>query len=401
MRVLLHVDMDAFFASVELLHHPEWRGKPLIVGALADERGVVSTCSYEARKFGVHSAMPSRTAYQLCPHAIFVRPRMELYQEVSRKAFEVFRSFTPVVEGVSVDEAFLDVTGALHFYPASSPAESGRLLGEALRAAVSRECSVTCSVGVAPNRLLAKIGSEQNKPDGLTVMPFDSAAATRFLAPKPVSILWGVGKKTSALLAPYGISTCAHVQKTPEEKLATILHSRSAAAIVREYAFGISDDKVCSEDIEEKSVSREYTFDVDIADVQLIRAKLLELVVDVGLRFRNSRRWARTAKIKVRDSSFRTLTRQVSFDMPSRDDISLRAAALKLFDQVFSPSDVRAGRVTPVRLIGFGVSNFTDDPADGQLSLCVDPADQQRKRRERLSEALDILRAKNLLPSVH
>ena len=164
-KTILHVDMDAFFASVELLHHPEWRGRPLIVGAGPHERGVVSTCSYEARKFGVHSAMPSRTAYALCPHAIFVPPHGELYQAVSDKAFEVFGHYTPFVEGVSIDEAFLDITGSIHLHG------NAERLGEALRREIREKCRVTCSVGIAPNRLLAKIGSELHKPDGLTVMP--------------------------------------------------------------------------------------------------------------------------------------------------------------------------------------------------------------------------------------
>ena len=159
MAVILHVDMDAFFASVELLSHPEWRGKPLVVGAGPHERGVVSTCSYEARRFGVRSAMPSRTAYQLCPHAIFTRPHMKEYQEVSDRAFEVFSHYTPYVEGVSVDEAFLDVTGSLHLFPGATPRDRAVALGESLRSEIRKTCGVTCSVGLAPNRLLAKIGS--------------------------------------------------------------------------------------------------------------------------------------------------------------------------------------------------------------------------------------------------
>ena len=205
MKTLLHVDMDAFFASVELLAHPEWRGKPLVVGSGPHERGVVSTCSYEARKYGIRSAMPSRTAYQLCPHAIFTRPNMALYEEVSRKAFEVFEAFTPYVEGVSIDEAFLDITGSVHLYG------DARTLGEALRKKIKSECSVTCSVGIAPNRLLAKIGSEENKPNGLTVMPFEEKEAALFLAPKPISVIWGVGGKTAALLNRYGLATCGSI----------------------------------------------------------------------------------------------------------------------------------------------------------------------------------------------
>ena len=394
MKTILHVDMDAFFASVELLHHPEWRGKPLIVGAGPHERGVVSTCSYEARRFGVHSAMPSRTAYQLCPHAIFTHPHGEWYREVSERAFSVFERFTPFVEQVSIDEAFLDVTGSLHLHggPGSDVSARRTLIGKALRAEVQRECGVTCSVGLAPNRLLAKIGSEHNKPDGLTLMPFEPEKIMQFLAPKPVGILWGVGKKTLAALAPYGIKTCGDVQHTPADQLESMLGSRVMAESLRNYSFGICDDTVNWEGSEEMSVSREHTFDADTADRGEIRAKLLELVAEVGVRFRREPRWSRTAKLKVRDADFNTTTRQIPFDAPARDDIAFRKAALELFDRVIPP-----GCSMNVRLIGFGVTNFANAPDDGQLALFETADDLRRKKRERLSEALDSLRDKGLL----
>ena len=394
MKTILHVDMDAFFASVELLHHPEWRGKPLIVGAGPHERGVVSTCNYEARRFGVHSAMPSRTAYQRCPHAIFTHPHGELYGEVSRRAFGVFEHFTPFVEPVSIDEAFLDVTGSLHLHGGPDADASARrtLIGEALRAEVRRECGVTCSVGLAPNRLLAKIGSEHNKPDGLTLMPFEPGEIAQFLAPKPVGILWGVGKKTLAALAPYGIRTCGDIQRTTAGQLESILGSRASAESLRAYAFGICDDTVNWEGSEEKSVSREHTFDVDTSNRGEIRVKLLELVAEVGARFRREARWSRTAKLKVRDADFNTTTRQTPFDAPARDDIAFRKAALDMFDRVVPPTSRMS-----VRLIGFGVTNIVDAPDDGQPTLFETADDSLRKKRERLSEALDALRDKGLI----
>ena len=382
MATILHVDMDAFFASVELLHHPEWRGRPVIVGSGPHERGVVSTCSYEARKFGVRSAMPSRTAYEKCPHAIFVRPHMELYEAVSSTAFEVFSHYTPYVEGVSIDEAFLDITGSLHLF-----GNSPRALGEALRKEIRETCGVTCSVGIAPNRLLAKIGSEQNKPDGLTLMPFEPDAIAAFLKAKPIGILWGIGKKTEDVLRPYGITTCGDLQALPTKQLATILGSDDAAETLHDYAFGISDDRVFWEPEEEKSVSREYTFDEDERDRRKVRAKLLELVADVGRRFRTSERWARTARIKIRDFAFNTITRQVSFDTPARDDIAFRQKALELFDKE---------TIGSVRLIGFGVTNIQDTPDAAGPSLFADPADERRLKRERLSDALDRLRDRGL-----
>ena len=374
--------MDAFFASVELLHHPEWRGKPVIVGSGPHERGVVSTCSYEARKFGVHSAMPSRTAYERCPHAIFVRPNMHLYQEVSDKVFEIFGHYTPFVEGVSIDEAFLDISGTIHLYG------SARTLGEALRREIRETCGVTCSVGIAPNRLLAKIGSELNKPDGLTLMPFEPDEIASFLAPRPLGILWGIGKKTAAALRPYGLNTCGDLQRTPAARLEKILGSRSAAESLKDQALGRASDVVNYEPADEKSVSREHTFDEDTSDREEIRAKLLELVEEVGHRFRAVPRWARTARIKLRDGDFNTITRQATFDLPARDDITFREKALALFDR--EP-------ITSVRLVGFGVTNFQDTPDDLGPTLFPTPEDGRRQKRERLSAALDALRDRGLM----
>lgn len=381
---ILHVDMDAFFASVELLHHPEWRGKPLIVGSGPHERGVVSTCSYEARKFGVHSAMPSRTAYELCPQAIFTPPNMALYHEVSRKVFEIFARFTPYVEGVSIDEAFLDITGSIHLHG------SAQKLGEALRAAIKAECGVTCSVGIAPNRLLAKIGSEENKPDGLTMMPFEERAIAAFLAPKRLGVLWGVGKTTQAHLAKYNLITCGDVQRLPYPQLIALLGERAAAEL-RAAAFGLSDERVYWEDTTEKSVSREYTFDADESSRSVVRATLLDLVAEVGRRFRAEERWAQTARIKVRDKSFNTFTRQIPFDTPARDDISFREKALALFDAALSPSEILPN---PIRLIGFGVTNIQATPDSGEAFLFAMPEDIERKKRERISDALDALSEK-------
>jgi len=376
MATILHVDMDAFFASVEQLHHPEWRGKPVVVGSGPHERGVVSTCSYEARKFGVRSAMPSRTAYERCPHAIFVRPHMRLYHEVSDKAFDVFSHYSPYVEAVSVDEAFLDITGTIHLFGTAEK------LGEALRAEVKKTCGVTCSVGIAPNRLLAKIGSEQHKPDGLTLMPFEPKAIAEFLAPKPIGILWGVGDRTAEILRPYGILTCGDLQRLDIARLASLVGDVCAENL-RAHAFGISDDGVYWEPENEKSVSREHTFDNDENDREKIRAKLLELVVEVGRRFRREKRWARTAKLKLRDAGFNTVTRQIPFDAPARDDISFREKALELFDRE---------RIGLVRLVGFGVTNIQSSPDDDVPMLFVNPDDTRRQKRERLSDVLDNLR---------
>ena len=325
--------------------------------------------------------MPSRTAYEKCPHGIFVRPHMELYEEVSAKAFEVFGHYTPYVEGVSIDEAFLDITGSIHLHGSS------QALGEALRREIRETCGVTCSVGIAPNRLLAKIGSEQHKPDGLTMMPFEADAIAAFLKPKPIGILWGIGKHTEELLRPYGITVCGDLQNLPVKQLATILGSEDAAESLHDYAFGISDDTVRWEPAEEKSVSREHTFDEDESDRRKVRAKLIELVGEVGHRFRTERRWARTARIKIRDFGFNTITRQASFDAPARDDITFREKALELFDRE---------TIGSVRLIGFGVTTIQPTPDANGPSLFPSPEDERREKRERLSAALDNLRDRGL-----
>ena len=389
MAVILHVDMDAFFASCELVRHPEWRGKALIVGSGPDERGVVSTCSYEARKFGVHSAMPSRSAARLCPQAIFTPPDMGYYSKISKKAFEVFESFTPYVEPVSVDEAFLDISGSLHLY-----GNSPKVLGEALRKRIHEECQCTCSVGIAPNRLLAKIGSEWNKPDGLAIMPFSPAKAKALLAPKPIGILWGVGKKTQTILARHGIRLCSDIQNTSVDSLAAILSSRVAAETISRYARGESSSAVNPDSRDEKSVSREYTFDTDESSRRKVREKLLGLVVEVAMRFRRRNLWARTARLKFRTKDFSTMTRQMPFASPSRDDKAFRLAAMELFDSLWPES---AGDTVSVRLIGFGVANFQSFAGDGELELSPVAGVEDRARQERLSCALDKLRKKGLI----
>lgn len=384
--------MDAFFASVELLSHPEWRGKPLVVGSLPGERGVVSTCSYEARKFGIRSAMPSAQAYRLCPHAVFTRPDMAKYSEVSAKAFDVFEKFTPYVEAVSIDEAFLDVTGSIHLYG------SAENLAENLRSEIRRSCGVTCSVGVAPNRLLAKIGSEENKPDGLAVMPFDKDEIKRFLADKPASVLWGVGKRTAEILRSFSIITCADVRKAGIAALERILASPAAARSLFDAAHGISDDSVFWTESEEKSLSREHTFDEDEPCREIVRTKLLELVSETARKFRRQERRAKTVRIKLRTADFVSASRQASLGAPAKDDCSFREKALRLFDGLWPPDEKYRHGKNAARLIGFGIANIIHGDCATQSDLFGDDASARRKKHERLSSALDRLRDIGLMP---
>ncbi len=379
-REIVHVDMDAFFASVEQRDHPEWRGKPVIVGAPPDARGVVSTCSYEARKFGVHSAMPSREAGRLCPHGIFVPGNHALYAAVSRQVMAIFDRFTPLVEQVSIDEAYLDVTGAFRLFG------DGVAIGTAIRKAIREELRLTASVGVGPNKFIAKLCSELAKPDGLRAAPRGRAELLEFLAPLPVGSLFGVGKVARERLERFGFRTVGDVQRAP---LATLesLFGKSFAAQLSAFADGMGSDEIEMER-EEKSISREHTFGTDCGDREVVRRTLHDLADDVGRRLRAAGKWATVARLKLRWSDFTTITRQKPFHQASRDDFTLFEYASSLFDN--------ERLVAPVRLVGFGVSGLVEEPGQAELDLFgtggVDGAASERK--ERLCAAVDALRAR-------
>ena len=376
MRSILHVDMDAFFAAVEQRDHPEWRGKPVIVGAPPDKRGVVSTCSYEARVFGVRSAMPSREAYRRCPQGIFVRGDMSRYAEASRRVFTIFERYSPLVEGISIDEAFIDVSGARALFG------DAKTIAEKIRADVRSEVGLAASVGVAHNKFLAKLSSERAKPDGLFVMPSEPEAVTAFLGTLKVGALWGVGKVTEETLERVGFRMVKDIQRADPAYLRRLL-GESMSAHLLALAFG-QDNREVETEYEEKSISREYTFAEDCGDREVVRETLKELADEVGRRVRAHGRYATMGRLKLRWSDFRTITRQAPFDATVCDDFSLRALALRLFD---------AERLAqPVRLIGFGVGGFTDSRRE-QLSL-FDTAPDTREKREKLCRAVDALREK-------
>ena len=381
-RVFLHVDMDAFFASVEQHDNPELRGKPVIVGSPADQRGVVAAASYEARTFGIHSAMPSGEAARLCPHAVFVRPNMKRYKQVSSQIFEIFERFTPLVEPLSVDEAFLDVTGSERLFG------SGVEIGEKIRQVILEELGLTASVGVAPNKFLAKLASDMDKPDGLTLVPFSREAIIAFLAPLSVDRIWGVGAVTQKRLDEKGIRTIADLQSADLVSLVSIVGEHSAGHLQR-LARGEDAREIVTEQLE-KSISKENTFPKDVIDAEVLERVLLTLIDEVSETLRRKERYAGVLRLKLRWQGFKTITRQRQLRPPCCDAFSLRRAALALF-KTESISQ-------PVRLIGIGVGHLSERPAE-QLSLFDDGA-EARQKQETLSRSVDALRLKYGNPAI-
>ena len=302
---ILHVDMDAFYASVELRRRPDLRGRPVIVGG--GTRGVVLSATYEARTFGVRSAMPMRRALGLCPDAVVLPPAMADYAEASAGVMSVFRSVTPLVEPLSLDEAFLDVSGARRRL--GRP----RWIGEWIRARIADEQGITCSVGVAPTKFLAKLASSRCKPDGLLVVPADGIEA--FLHPLPVGALWGVGERTAATLAGLGLRTIADLAATPLPALTRAVGEASAAHL-HALAHGRDPRRVEPESVE-KSVGAEETFDTDVTDHEVVHRELLRLSERTAARLRAAGQQGRTVSIKVRFADFTTISRARTLPAPT------------------------------------------------------------------------------------
>lgn len=370
--------MDAFFVAVELLDRPELRGRPVVVGSPPTRRGVVSTASYEARVFGVRSAMPSQTAGKLCPQAVFLPVRMERYLEMSEKVMEVLRSYTPVLEQVSVDEAFLDIRGVMG--KGGRPEEMARRLKEDIK----RLLGLTASVGVARNKFLAKLASDLDKPDGLRVVPEEDGEVLAFLAPLPVSRIWGVGSVTERHLGEAGIKTIGDVQSLERGHLAAMVGPVLAEHLLA-LAHGRDDRPVVTEG-EAKSLSNEHTFDRDVVEGAEVRRMLMELAEQVGWRLRRSGKLASTAHVKLRTGDFQTRTRQTALTPPTQSDRACLRAALELF-QRFLPDG------QPIRLVGFGVSGLLDpDDEPPQLELFDGEARQATNHERKLDEAVDRVR---------
>jgi DNA polymerase-4 len=377
-RWIMHLDMDAFYAAVEQRDNPALRGLPVVVGALPGGRGVVATCSYEARRFGIRSAMPINEAHRRCPDAVYLRPRMAHYLEVARQIRAVMATCTPVVEAISIDEAFLDVSGLGHLV---GPPET---IGAQIKAAIRAAVGLTASVGIAPNRLVAKIASDFGKPDGLVVVSPEQVLD--FLGGQRVAVLRGVGSRTLPILKRLGLSTVADLRRLSLTQLQTHLGPRAATSLYQQ-ARGIASDRV-GERAARQSLSKETTFGVDVADPDVLRDTLRELAVEVAATARQEGIAGRTVTLKIRLGGFETHTRQRRLPRHSDDARTLFVAAWSLFE---------TGRWQgkPVRLIGLGIADLgTPEPVQPDLfdSAAERPADNDRERR--LTVAVDRIHAR-------
>ncbi|MHB8717993.1 MAG: DNA polymerase IV [Candidatus Dormibacteria bacterium] len=371
-RAIIHIDLDAFYASVEQLRRPELRGRPVIVGGAGDElaRGVVSAASYEARTYGVHSAMPLSRARRLCPQAVVLPVDFAAYRAASASVFAVAREYTPTIEPLSLDEAYLDVTGSLRRF---GPPE---VIAARIRDRVLAECGLHLSCGIATTKVVAKVASDLRKPRGFVVVPPGSEA--EFLAPLPLRRLPGLGPATESALAGLGITRIGEIAAAPISGLRRRL-GENAARSLSDRARGLDHGSVTVPG-RPKSVSREQTFASDIADRERLHDHLRACAADVGRQLRQGRWAARTVTLKLRDGDFRTQIRQSTWATPQSADTAIGAAGIQLFDAAWDGA--------PVRLLGLGVSGLVDA---AQLDLFSDgpPA-----RDRRLDITLDGLRAR-------
>jgi len=384
-RAILHVDLDAFFVAVELARDPSLRGKPVVVGGDPSGRGVVATASYEARKFGVHSAIPLATAKRLCPQAIFLRGDFPAYQRASKAFHAILRDFSPLVESGGLDEAFVDVTGCGPVIAArcgvpsdAADEELAVAAADAIRQRVHDEQQLTASVGIASGKSIAKIASDAAKPDGVLLVPAGGEA--EFLAPRPVRDLPGLGPKAEAHLTRLGIRTLGQLAAMPEGTLRALFGSGGPDLGRR--ARGIDTSRVTEGRGIPKSISREGTYASDTADTALLRASLRAYAESVATDLRRVERKARCVTLKLRYNDFSTINRSRTLERATSDDDDLYGTAVELLSSALE----RDGRA--VRLIGLGASQLVDDAT--QLDLF----EPRRNSRESLVRALDGLRAR-------
>ena len=369
-RVILHVDMDAFYASVEQRDDPSLKGQPVLVGGTSG-RGVVCAASYEARTFGCRSAMPMSQAIRLCPHAKLVKPNFAKYREASDQIHEIFGQFTPEIEPLSLDEAFLDCTASVRLMG------DGPTMGKKIRDRVKAVTRLTCSVGVAYNKFLAKLASDLNKPDGMAVITRDNLRAT--LDPLPVTRLWGVGPKLAQTLARYNLKTIGDLVRLDREWFKDHLGDQGTRLL--ELSTG-QDERAVENDHRAKSIGHEETFDQNVNQLDSLRTILLEQVEQVATRLRRHGLLAKSISLKLRDGEFRTITRQATFDLPTDLTQDFWQRARTLLETWASES------LVPLRLLGVNVSQLE---REGQMGL-FDQAGQSKAKR--VDQVVDKIRAK-------
>ena len=385
-RWIMHVDMDAFFASIEQLDHPECEGHPVIVGGLSS-RGVVATCSYEARKFGVHSAMPISRAKKLCPDGIYVYPRMDRYKEVSHQIFSIMKKFTPYIEPLSIDEAFLEVSGMSTMY--SGP----KALGRAIKDRVYEQTGLIISAGLAPNKFLAKLASDLDKPDGLVVIPY--GREKEILAPLPIKRIWGVGPHTEKRLKAGGFYLMRHIQALPDERSLIPIVGNQARRIW-ELANGI-DERPVETDRKIQSIGAEETYEEDLTDGSAIELEFRYFANRLSKRLRKRNLLGHTVSIKVRYDDFTTVSRQKRLDTPSDHEHVFFETALLLWNKLMQDKTSKQLKgVTfmdppgPIRLLGLTVSGL-DEEVPMQDSLFESPKNETENK---LAGVLDSLESK-------
>ena len=365
-RQIIHIDMDAFYASVEQSDSPRLAGKPVIVGGDPKGRGVVAAASYEARNFGVHSAMPMGRAIKLCPQAIILPVRMDRYVQVSTRLHNIFERFTPLVESVSLDEAFLDVTESIRLFG------NAEKIAHTIKKEIKEKLRLTASVGVAPNKFLAKLASDLKKPDGFVVVTEQNKQD--ILDPLPVNKIWGVGKITARILQSHGIQTIAHLRKMPLERLQRLVGN--CATQLLDLACGLDESKV-EPDKYAKSVSSEQTFPTDIQDKEILLSILLEQVEEVAQRLRANSLKAGNLTLKLRYPNFQTITRSKTLPQPTNTTQALWQAARAVFQNWHSRSSA-----APLRLLGFAASGLVPQDADQKL-LFSHPEEDKQKRLDK------------------
>ncbi len=372
-RYILHIDMDAFYASVEMMDNSALQGKPVIVGAAAEQRGVIAAASYEARKFGIHSAMSTAQALRLCPNAILLPVRMERYEEISRQIIKIFNDFTPDVEQLSLDEAFLDVTGSILLFG------SAEKIGQQIKQRIKSEIGLTVSVGIAPNKFLAKLASDLQKPDGFVIITEENKQ--QILDPLAVSKIWGVGKVTEKALHGIGIYTIEQLRKAPLKTLQAVLGSQ--AQELQMLAQGI-DERSVEPNAQTKRMSAEETFAKDVIDKDFLLEVLFRQVEQVAARLRQEKLEGRTITLKMRYKNFKTITRSHTLPYPTNISRILWNQARKVFEEWYSQSRGE------LRLLGFGVSVMTAE-GSGQKLLFEEPKDDKQKK---VDEVFDKIKKK-------